>query len=99
MTTPKDGGPAFPARLHTHTRENDDFPREKEEIFTSFPGLSLRDWFAGQADVSAYQPKDTLEHKLGRVVTIDELAAYIAKIRLIEADAMLAARDVQGESK
>ena len=36
MNTPKDGGPAFPIpRFHTW----------QDEV----PGMSLRDWFAGQA--------------------------------------------------
>jgi hypothetical protein len=54
--------------------------------------MTLRDYFAGQCDVRAYGPGEAYELAYGRRPTISELAAYIAKIRLIEADAMLAAR-------
>lgn len=49
MSTPKDGGPAFPtgARCATHHLPNSD------KIVVEFNGIeqamSLRDWFAGQA--------------------------------------------------
>lgn len=56
-----------------------------------FPG-DLRDWFAGQCDVSVYRPLETLRDKLGRAGTIAEVAAYIVKIRTIEARAMLRER-------
>lgn len=38
----RDGGPAFPA-----PSEDDD--RTGEPYVVGFPGLSMRDWFAGQA--------------------------------------------------
>ena len=56
-------------------------------------GMSLRDWFAGQVDVSLYKPLATLADKIGRQPNMEELAEYIAKIRIIEADAMLAERE------
>ena len=59
------------------------------------PGMSLRDWFAGRADVAIYEPLQTLKGKLSRQPTIDELATYVAEIRTIEADAMLAAREAK----
>ena len=59
-------------------------------------GMSLRDWFAGQVDVSLYKPLATLEDKIGRRPNMEELAEYIAKIRIIEADAMLAEREKGG---
>ena len=62
------------------------------------PGMTLRDYFAGQADVSAYGPVDAFHRARGHRPTIDELAAYIAEIRYIEADAMLAARSAKGDA-
>lgn len=55
-------------------------------------GMTLRDWFAGQVDLSTYSIRATLERKLDGEVTIGEIAAYIAQIRYIEADAMIARR-------
>jgi hypothetical protein len=56
-------------------------------------GMSLRDWFAGQADVPLYMPLATLTDRIGRQPSMKELAEYIAKIRIIEADTMLAERE------
>ena len=56
------------------------------------PGMSLRDWFAGQCDISAYGPAEAFRIANRRHPTINELAYYIARIRYIEADAMLTAR-------
>lgn len=58
-------------------------------------GMTLRDWFAGQVEIYAYAPMQTFRDNYGREPTINELAEYIAKIRLIEADAMIAAREVK----
>ncbi|AXT88320.1 hypothetical protein CJ015_07120 [Bordetella bronchiseptica] len=55
-------------------------------------GMTLRDYFAAKADVSLYGPADALATKLGRMPTMKELAECIAELRLLEADAMLAAR-------
>jgi hypothetical protein len=82
MSNPiNDGGPAFSRGVDTFG---------EVQI-----GMSLRDWFAGQADVAIYEPLQTLKAKLSRQPTISELAAYVAEIRTIEADAMLAAREVK----
>jgi hypothetical protein len=55
-------------------------------------GMELRDWFAGRCDISVYSPLASFELANKRKATISEMAAYIAEIRFIEADAMLAAR-------
>ncbi|MNY17517.1 hypothetical protein D3C86_1508390 [compost metagenome] len=55
-------------------------------------GLTVRDYFAAKADIEVYAPVDTLYRKLGRNPTVNEMADWIAEVRFIEADAMLAAR-------
>lgn len=55
-------------------------------------GMSLRDYFAGQCNIAVYNPRDSFIQARGASPTVDELAAYIAQIRFIEADAMLLAR-------
>lgn len=79
-----DGGPAFPCETYGL--------RNGKETTIPTNGMTLRDWFAGQCDPSIYNPLDTLQIKSGRKATMQELAVYIANIRLMEADAMLAAR-------
>lgn len=78
MNKKDDGGPAFP------------FPVLHGSGAPA--GMSLRDYFAGQCDPSAYTPFNNLKEILGRHPTVGELAEYIAGIRFIEADAMIAAR-------
>jgi hypothetical protein len=55
-------------------------------------GMTLRDYFAASVDVSIYQPLVMLKNKINRDPTVAELAAYIADIRMVEADALLKAR-------
>lgn len=55
--------------------------------------MSMRDYFAAQCDVSVYTPFNNLKEIHGRNPTVGELAEYIAGVRMIEADAMLAARE------
>lgn len=80
-----DGGPAFPAdELH------DQIPPYRHLLASQ--GMSLRDYFAANADVSAYTPLETFKENTGRSPTATELAEYIVGLRYLEADAMLAAR-------
>lgn len=58
-------------------------------------GMTLRDYFAGQCNVEAYGPREAFHQNKGRWPKMEELAEYIADIRYIEADAMLAARSNQ----
>lgn len=53
-------------------------------------GLTKREAFAMAVDVSVYAPAITYQGGQGAPPTVDELAAYIAQIRCIEADALLA---------
>ena len=78
--TPNDGGPAFPGNDLSNSVAN-----------TSYMGMSLRDWFAGQAlagDMSAQSPE------LGEWTndTSDEFIKARCVFLYQFADAMLAAR-------
>jgi hypothetical protein len=85
MSTPSnDGGPAFPVA---------DSHYANGQVQYGDNGMSLRDWFAGRADVAIYEPLQTLKAKLSRQPTIGELAIYVASVKMAEADAMLAARE------
>ena len=55
-------------------------------------GMTLRDYFAAHAHVEAYAPAASYELAYGRPPNLTELADYIAIIRHLEADAMLAER-------
>jgi hypothetical protein len=85
-----DNPQAFP----THDGHPGTDPRN--QILTG--GMTLRDWFAGQCDVAAYDLLPVLSAFKGRDPTVGELAEFIARIRLAEADAMLAARK-EGQDK
>lgn len=75
-----DGGPAFPP----HGAAFDHIGIET--------GMSLRDYFATGCNISVYSPANTFETNQGHRPTTEELAAWIAQVRYMEADAMLAAR-------
>ena len=51
MTQQRDGGPAFPATLQVEVDEvnKDGVIVGKCTLPRAYPGMSLRDWFAGQA--------------------------------------------------
>jgi hypothetical protein len=88
-----DGGSAFP-----HGEIVQDMRDEKglfvgSRVWEQSAGMTLRDWFAGRVEIYAYAPMQTFRDNYGREPTINELAEHIAKIRLIEADAMIAARE------
>ena len=76
MITPNDGGPAFP---HKPKKWNPDFGWDDTIDGSDGMGMTLRDWFAGQALTNAYMG-DYSPIEQGRV-------AYEI------ADAMLAARE------
>lgn len=84
MSAANNGGPAFPEAGLSGLPNG--------EFIHGQAGMTLRDYFAAKADMAPYNPRQALESKLDRPVTIAELADYIAKIRHIEADAMLAER-------
>lgn len=88
MTTPKDGGSAFG---HGNPEQGGD------------PGASLRDYFAAQA--LAGQLTALTNPDIAKFIATDSeksglsTEAYMACRAFDFADAMLSARDVQGESK
>ncbi len=95
MDTPTqidDGGTAFPAQ---------------DNYNGHFPGMSLRDWFAGQETLSDYDHPDSWKHYSVMLEAVNgvppdfktEPLGYFkwecearAKIKLMRADAMIAAR-------
>lgn len=106
MSNKDSGGPAFPCSengtSHTiamaamlelpETASTD----EKDKVYIStkanaMQGMSLRDYFAAKCDISQYAPVDVFYRTYGRNPDASELAALIAELRYIEADAMLAA--------
>lgn len=56
------------------------------------PGMTLRDWFAGQADVPWNAVIETLALKGNKTPTVDDVLRYRAEVKYIAADAMIAAR-------
>ena len=71
----RDGGPAFPAKVHTMT-DGDGVPH-----FERMAGMSLRDYFAGQALIGLASG------------TFADAAHVEAELAYELADAMLAARE------
>jgi len=97
MSNIDDGGPAFP-RASAATPSG-------IVVDTGAPGMSLRDWFAGQAlagDLAAMGSTDTRLFQLRMKVAEIEgvtMAAVCAGEAYVQADAMLAAREREEEAK
>ena len=86
-----DGGPAFPTLMPPAmlVKEKGGAPEVIECSQYHAPGMTLRDWFAGQAlDEMIYGPAS----KQG-VQQMQDEAERIAKLCYIVADAMLERRD------
>ncbi len=84
--TQKDGGPAFP-----HNEKHDDGTH-----WSTHAGMSLRDWFAGQALVGLTSGDDAPLVLQGQETADDarrRVWAGVAKVAYVIADAMLAARE------
>lgn len=81
METKTDGGSAFPVRVMTHMSVND--IGLATPIYSDSPGMSLRDYYAGQALA-----------EFANLVTVDvpETMHVVAGLSYQMADAMLAAR-------
>lgn len=74
-----DGGPAFPRPPFTPGKRHDQLG-DAGFVATGHPGMSLRDWFAGQA-------------MSGMMVSKTMRAEFIAYEAYVLADAMLKARE------
>lgn len=92
-----DGGPIFPGTRHEIVDVMVPDPSvtgltrpAKQVVDVTYPGMSLRDYFAGQALAGL------LAHPTATIVTVNEEdAAYVAHAAGMYADAMLAARSKQ----
>ncbi len=88
MIKKQDGGPAFPVkRIEVTERSPAGLPTKSE--FIAYDGLSIRDWFAGQA-LAGILPERDVSPK-GSAFTETE-AEWIAEKAYAQADAMLKAR-------
>jgi hypothetical protein len=65
------------------------FPHHEDGMSGTSPGMSLRHYFASHVDVSVYDPINTFRNARGREPSVEELATYVAEIRMLEADALL----------
>jgi hypothetical protein len=83
MSTPNDGGPAFPHHETTSTGES----------FNEHHGMTLRDWFAGQALQAMVGVATEMSLKGIGPAPSPETIAYWA---YCQSDAMLAVREESG---
>ena len=74
----RDGGPAFPEAIAVGPAG---------DVYPGFSGMSLRDWFAGQALVACIQKCVPQECDTG-----ENMEQMFARKAFLVADAMLAAR-------
>lgn len=95
---PRDGGPAFPCE-HTNERLQQELIAARNDgaslsffdikkLSSMHPGMSLRDWFAGQA---MSRLLDTCRGDNFGVEFVDHVAEHSYRV----ADAMLSAREVR----
>jgi len=81
----RDGGPAFPEAIAVGPAG---------DVYPGFSGMSLRDWFAGQAVVACIQKCVPQECDTG-----ENMEQMFARKAFLVADAMLAARAAAKGSK
>lgn len=101
MSNINDGGPAFPstmpyapaATVGPQPTYYSSGPHTWTAPTISSPGMSLRDWIAGQALISVGQ---TLVAPSG--ATLEAVCAELARASYLVADAMLAERSKPGAS-
>lgn len=87
MSARADGGPAFPTLERCESWKHREPHEEPEIYYAQEGGMSLRDWFAGQALNS---PIIAIRIKEGVISSMSDLA----EAAFFQADAMLAARKV-----
>jgi hypothetical protein len=83
-----DGGPAFPSKILKALGDG----QGGSYVNTTYGGMSLRDWFAGQALIAMGEPPLVV----GKTERADRLAWHAHDAYQI-ADAMLAARKTEAE--
>jgi len=93
MTSKKieDGGPAFPVEVQTMP-DGSLRPVQTGHMTGWSGGLTTRDYFAIHADVPWNAVIDTLAIRGESSRTVQRMAEYLAEVRYIMADAMIAAR-------
>ena len=80
-----DGGPAFPTP--------DVFQHVEERLYTAaYEGMTLRDWFAGQALEGMNANPELLEH-VTEGAPFGDMARGLAQSAYLQADAMLTERN------
>lgn len=91
MSEKKDGGPAFPLTMEMIGPRPTNDGTESVELVV-MPGMSLRDWFAGQAIGAVIRQcaVDLVADKAGH-----NPEQYFAEKAFAVADAMLAARETK----
>lgn len=87
MKTINDGGPAFP-RTGFELSRHDKSPADCDPQ----PGMTLRDYFAGQALAGVLSSGDV---QIGNIITDKFAAAHLTQSCYIISDAMLAAREAK----
>ncbi len=96
MSGAKDGGPAFPCSIQELTKEPHEFGNTRSRT-VDHPGMSLRDWFAGQALQGAmqviYSDEGADALRAVREVTGISADGILADQAYVLADAMLARRE------
>ena len=107
MTTPtqNDGGPAFPHADFVQTIYDDNGRVSGSRLWEGQRGMSLRDWFAGNERIGQEErfewklcedlagPRPDATRQEDPLAWELWTATWMAKIRYIRADAMLAARE------
>ncbi|NTG61804.1 hypothetical protein G6L45_16105 [Agrobacterium rhizogenes] len=89
-----DGGLAFPGSRYQQVGTLDEFGGDNEDpVFgnAQYPGMSLRDWFAGQALAGEFAAQNEITGEIANS-TPDEWMLDRAKALYRMADAMIAVR-------
>ena len=87
MSEKNDGGPAFPFTPNLQPREDDG--RWVQYYEPGDPGMSMRDWFAGQFLSGIYACRPNVP---GDTIVLEDMQR-MAIFAYIQADAMLEARE------
>lgn len=83
------GGPAFPGSKKNYWHDG----LQNKENIDYQAGMSLRDWYAGMADIPWNATLETLKMKGEENVTAARVFEYRAELAFLQADAMIKARE------